>query len=203
MWGTDDDTRTAYLDTQDVAKMTLAACRREEAANEVMTLAGPKAYSVAEVIQLCEKMGGAEANVSKVPVVLLKATRALTRFFQWTAPAADRLAFAEVLASGVKFDAPMEDTYAKLGMDPPETTTLEGYLEEYFSKILKKLKEVGGQSRQKAATSNTRKRSDDAKRGEKETAGSSSDGPEGGGVGVSGGLGSRRSVHRYHNYELV
>lgn len=149
VWGTDDDTRTAYLDTQDVAKMTLAACRREEAANEVMTLAGPKAYSVAEVIQLCEKMGGAEANVSKVPVVLLKATRALTRFFQWTAPAADRLAFAEVLASGVKFDAPMEDTYAKLGMDPSETTTLEGYLEEYFSKILKKLKEVGGQSRQK------------------------------------------------------
>jgi hypothetical protein len=30
MWGTDDDTKTAYLDTQDVAKMTLAACRRDE-----------------------------------------------------------------------------------------------------------------------------------------------------------------------------
>ena len=102
-----------------------------------------------EVIALCEKLGGAEANVSKVPVLLLKATRGLTRFFQWTAPAADRLAFAEVLASGVKFDAPMEETYAKLGMDPGETTSLEEYMEEYFSKILKKLKEVGGQSRQK------------------------------------------------------
>lgn len=149
VWGTDDDTRTAYLDTQDVAKMTLAACRRDEAANQVMTLAGPKAYSVNEVIALCEKLGGAEANVSKVPVLLLKFTRGLTRFFQWTAPAADRLAFAEVLASGVKFDAPMDDTYAKLGMDPSETTSLEEYMEEYFSKILKKLKEVGGQSRQK------------------------------------------------------
>ena len=149
LWGTDDETKTAYLDTQDVAKMTLAAVRREEAANKVMTLAGPKAYSVREVIALCEKLGGAEAQVTKVPVLALKATRALTRFFQWTSVASDRLAFAEVLASGVKFDAPMEETYAVLGMEAGETTTLEEYLEEYFSKILKKLKEVGGQSRQK------------------------------------------------------
>ena len=149
LWGTDDDTRTAYLDTQDVAKMTLAACRRDEAANKVMTLAGPKSYSVREVIALCEKLGGADAQVNKVPVLVLKATRALTRFFQWTAPASDRLAFAEVLASGVKFEAPMDETYEILGMDASETTSLEQYLEEYFSKILKKLKEVGGQSRQK------------------------------------------------------
>ena len=149
VWGTDDDTKTAYLDTQDVAKMTLAACRREEAANKTLTLAGPKAYSVNEVIAMCERMGGADANVNKVPVLVLKATRALTRFFQWTSPAADRLAFAEVLASGIKFDADMKETYEILGMDESDTTTLEEYMEEYFSKILKKLKEVGGQSRQK------------------------------------------------------
>ncbi len=35
--GTDDETRTAYLDTQDVAKMTLAAVRRDEAINKVRT----------------------------------------------------------------------------------------------------------------------------------------------------------------------
>ena len=136
VWGTDDDTRTAYLDTQDVAKMTLAACRRDEAANQVMTLAGPKAYSVNEVIALCEKLGGAEANVSKVPVLLLKLTRGL-----WTAPAADRLAFAEVLASGVKFDAP-DLRQARHG--PSETTSLEEYMEEY-QQDPPKLKEVGGQ----------------------------------------------------------
>ena len=43
----------------------------------------------------------------------------------------------------------MDETYEILGMDASETTSLEQYLEEYFSKILKKLKEVGGQSRQK------------------------------------------------------
>ena len=149
LWGTDDDTKTAYLDTQDVAKMTLAAVRREEAANKVMTLAGPKSYSVREVIALCEKLGGAEAKVSKVPVALLKLTRAVTRFFQWTSSASDRLAFAEVLASGIKFEADMTETYKILGMSEDEVTTLEEYLEEYFSKILAKLKEVGGESRQR------------------------------------------------------
>jgi len=148
LWGTDDDTRTAYLDTQDVAKMTLAAVRRDEAANKVMTLAGPKAYSVKDVIALCEKLGGAEAKVTNVPVGLLKFTRGLTRFFQWSSAASDRLAFAEVLASGIKFDADMTETYKILGMNVEDVTTLEQYLEEYFSKILKKLKEVGGQSRQ-------------------------------------------------------
>ena len=148
LWGTDDDTRTAYLDTQDVAKMTLAAVRRDEAANKVMTLAGPKAYSVKDVVALCEKLGGAEAKVTNVPVGLLKFTRGLTRFFQWSSAASDRLAFAEVLASGIKFDADMTETYKILGMNVEDVTTLEQYLEEYFSKILKKLKEVGGQSRQ-------------------------------------------------------
>lgn len=33
-------------------------------------------------------------------------------------------------------------------MDPSQTLTLEAYLEEYYSKILKKLKDVGAQSRQ-------------------------------------------------------
>ena len=150
LWGTDDDTKTAYLDTQDVAQMTMAAVRREEANGKVLTLAGPKAYTVNQVIQLCEKLGGNEAKVSKVPVLLLKFTRGLTRFFQWTSAASDRLAFAEVLSSGVEFNSDkMAETYEILGMDESETTTLEQYMEEYFSKILKKLKEVGGESRQR------------------------------------------------------
>ena len=150
LWGTDDDTKTAYLDTQDVAQMTMAAVRREEANGKILTLAGPKAYSVNQVIELCEKLGGNEAKVSKVPVLLLKFTRALTRFFQWSTAASDRLAFAEVLSSGVEFNSDkMAETYEILGMDESETTTLEEYMEEYFSKILKKLKEVGGESRQR------------------------------------------------------
>jgi uncharacterized Fe-S cluster-containing radical SAM superfamily enzyme len=56
-----------------------------------MTLAGPQAYTVEEVIELCEKYAGADADVTKVPVWLLRVTRNLLRGFQWARDAADRL----------------------------------------------------------------------------------------------------------------
>ncbi|KAK9814206.1 hypothetical protein WJX72_002245 [[Myrmecia] bisecta] len=148
VWGTSDETRTAYLDTQDVAKMTLAALRSEEAVGKKLTLAGPKAWTVQEVIALCEKYADAEADVTQVPVWLLKATRNALRGFQWARDAADRLAFADILASNETFSAPMDTTYKLLNIDPATITTLEQYLEEYYTSILKKLKQVGASSRQ-------------------------------------------------------
>jgi hypothetical protein len=47
------------------------------------------------------------------------------------------------------FSAPMDETYEMLGLDAADTTTLEQYMDDYFGRILKKLKEVGGKSRQK------------------------------------------------------
>jgi hypothetical protein len=57
----------------------------------------------------------------------------------------------EVLASNETFSAPMEETYKKLDIDPNSVTTLDAYLSEYYSQILKKLKEVGAQGRQTGA----------------------------------------------------
>ena len=68
--------------------------------------------------------------------------RRITRFFQWSQNASDRLAFAEVMASGNSLDAPMEEVYKTFELDPAETTTLESYLQEYFSRIMQKLKEI-------------------------------------------------------------
>ena len=71
--------------------MSLAALRSEETVGKTMTLAGPKAWTVQEVIELCEKLANAEADVTQVPVWLLKATRGFLRSFQWARDAADRL----------------------------------------------------------------------------------------------------------------
>jgi uncharacterized protein YbjT (DUF2867 family) len=68
--------------------------------------------------------------------------RRTLRFFQWGWNISDRLAFTEVLANGKPLDAPMEEVYQVFGLEPKDTTTLEAYLQEYFSRIMKKLKEI-------------------------------------------------------------
>lgn len=54
----------------------------------------------------------------------------------------------QVLTSDTVFSAPMTETYAMLGADPKETTTLELYLQEYYAQILKKLKDLKASSKQ-------------------------------------------------------
>jgi uncharacterized protein YbjT (DUF2867 family) len=145
-WGTSDATRTAYIEATDAARAALAALRSEAAVGRTLPLAGPAAYTTREVIAMCERLADEEAEVRDGPVWLLKAARGALRSFQWAGDAADRLAFADLLAAGEDFDAPMAETYAVLGLDPASQTSLEAYLKEYFTQILKKLKEVGATS---------------------------------------------------------
>ena len=55
---------------QDVAKMTLAALRSDAAIGQKLTLAGPQAYTVSEVIALCERFANADADVTEVRSLL-------------------------------------------------------------------------------------------------------------------------------------
>mmetsp|Transcript_13424 Transcript_13424/g.38115 ORF Transcript_13424/g.38115 Transcript_13424/m.38115 type:complete len:404 (-) Transcript_13424:72-1283(-) len=148
VWGTSDQTKTAYLDAVDCASMVLAALRSDDTVGRTLTLSGPEAYTVSQVIEMCEELSDSTANVSSVPVWLLKGTRGVLGAFQWAKDAADRLAFADVLGSNRTISAPMEETYKLLGIDPAQTTTLRAYLTDYYGRILKKLKEVGAESKQ-------------------------------------------------------
>lgn len=149
VYGTQDNARIAYLSTQDAARMTMACLQNKDTIGRTLTLAGPKAYSVTEVIKLCEKLGGMEAKVNNVPLGLLGVLRRVTGFFQWSKEVSDRLAFSELLSNDKEFGAPMEETYRILGLDPTETQSLESYLNEYYKKMLVRLKEVKAKSGQK------------------------------------------------------
>ncbi|XP_010666090.1 protein HIGH CHLOROPHYLL FLUORESCENCE PHENOTYPE 244, chloroplastic isoform X2 [Beta vulgaris subsp. vulgaris] len=148
VWGTDAPTRIAYMDTQDIARLTFIALRNENLNGKLLTFAGPRAWTTQEVITLCERLAGQDANVTTVPVSILRSTRQLTRFFQWTNDVADRLAFSEVLSSDMVFSVPMTETYSLLGVDPKDIVGLEKYMQDYFTNILKKLKDLKAQSKQ-------------------------------------------------------
>ncbi|PRQ25120.1 putative 3,8-divinyl protochlorophyllide a 8-vinyl-reductase (NADPH) [Rosa chinensis] len=148
VWGTDAPTRIAYMDTQDIARLTFIALRNENVNGKLLTFAGPRAWTTQEVITLCERFAGQEANITTVPVSVLRVTRQLTRLFEWTNDVADRLAFSEVLSSDTVFSVPMNETYSLLGVDAKDIVTLEKYLQDYFTNILKKLKDLKAQSKQ-------------------------------------------------------
>jgi uncharacterized protein YbjT (DUF2867 family) len=142
VWVTGGSSPIAYMDTQDIAKFAIRALGVPETEKQAFPVVGTRAWSAQEIISLCERLSGKDAKITRMPLNLLRGVRNITRFFQWGWNVADRLAFTEVLASGKPLNASMDEVYKVFGLDQQETTTLESYLQEYFNRIMKKLKEI-------------------------------------------------------------
>jgi hypothetical protein len=130
------------MDTQDVAKFAVRALSVPQTDKGSFPIVGTRAWSGKEIISFCERQSGKEAKVTTVPLSIIRLVRQVLRFFEWSWNAADRLAFTEVLASGKPLTANMDEVYRVFGIDPQEIGTLEAYLQEYFSRIMRKLKEL-------------------------------------------------------------
>ena len=134
----------AYLDTQDAATTVIKALNEKDTINKTFALIGDKFWTSEEVIEVCKRLSGKEAKVSYIPFFLLGFLRRFFRLFQFTWNIADRLQFAE-LSTEI-------DTPKKLNNTIPwkeNNLSLEQYFQEYFGKILKKLKETNYQQSQK------------------------------------------------------
>jgi len=140
---TDDGTNpgVAYIDSQDCARMIAAAANKERTVGKTLTLTGPKVWSSAKIIRLCESLSGKEADVSEVGTTALQATMLAAGSFEWSIDIAERLRFVEVNSSGTKGrDALMnEETFSILGIDPNSLRKLDGYIGEYYRRVFKKL----------------------------------------------------------------
>ena len=81
-------------------------------------------------------------DCQNVPINLLKFVRILTNSFQWTWNISERLAFTEVLTMNYQLDISVNEAYDLLNINNNTVTKLEEYLQEYFTKVMKKLKEL-------------------------------------------------------------
>lgn len=142
IWVMGEAAPTAYMDTQDIAKFAVKALSTPATVNRTFPLAGPRAWGAYEIIRLCERKCGQSSKVSRISLDLLRVIRKVAYFFQWGWNFADRLAFVEVVSGTQPLDAPMDEVYSAFEMNPEDTTTLEDYMQEYFSRIMKKLKEL-------------------------------------------------------------
>jgi uncharacterized protein YbjT (DUF2867 family) len=130
------------MDTQDIAKFAIRALSVPETENQSFPVVGHRAWDANEIIRLCERLSGEKAKITRTNINVLRTFGNLARLFQWSWNVADRLAFAEVLASGQPLTASMDEVYPVFGINPEEITTLESYMQDYYSRIMKKLKEI-------------------------------------------------------------
>tara|TARA_Y100001968_G_C19340686_1_gene709339 strand:- start:260 stop:1234 length:975 start_codon:yes stop_codon:yes gene_type:complete len=133
----------AYMNTQDMARFSVAALKRTNTIRKSFPVVGPKAWKADELVELCEKYCDRKARVWRVSPIVISVAQAVISFFEATLNVAERLSFSEVSGSGISLDASMEDTYSAFGLDPSKTTSMESYIKEYYDVILKRLREMG------------------------------------------------------------
>ena len=149
IWVTNENTPVSYMDTQDISKFFLKSLLVKETKNQTFLLLGIKAWVSSEIIDLCEQLAGQKAKISTVPIFLLKIVKQFLSFFEWGQNITDRLAFVEILNidnSSLKSD---KDIYEVLEINRSEILSLEDYFQEYFIKILKRLKDINFEDIQK------------------------------------------------------
>ena len=142
IWTTNEVSKVSYIDTQDVAKFALRSLSVEKSNKQTFPLVGSKSWSSSEIIELCERLSGQSALVNTIPLYILRSLKKITGFFEWGKNISDRLSFAEVLVTGPNMTANMEEVYDIFSFDSSEESTLERYMQDYFGRILRRLKEL-------------------------------------------------------------
>ena len=150
IWTTNDSNPISYMDTQDISKFCLKSLIIEETKNKVFVLSGVKGWLSSEIIDLCEQLAGQKAKLSKIPVPLLKLIKQILSFFEWTQNITDRLSFIEILSNDNKNTIKStKDLYKIFNIEPSSLVSLDIYFQEYFIKILKRLKYINFEDIQK------------------------------------------------------
>jgi uncharacterized protein YbjT (DUF2867 family) len=143
IWLSSDSAPVAYLDTQDAAKAIMQALNLSKYDRQSVALIGEKFWTPQEVIELCERLSGKSAKISYIPFLAFGVLRRFFRLFEFTWNIADRLQFGEISKEGSLSKPTNELSWSF------ERLTLERYLQEYFGKILKKLRETNYEQLQK------------------------------------------------------
>ena len=146
IWLPGDSAPIAYLDTQDAAKAVVQNLNSSDYDKRIVSLIGEKFWTSKEIVELCERLSGKTANISYIPVFGFAILRRFFRFFEFTWNIADRLQFGEIENTPSLRVKPSNELVWSVNR-----LSLESYLQEYFGKILKKLRETSYQKSQNSS----------------------------------------------------
>ena len=146
VWITNEASSIPYISTQDIATITIKSLAINQFMNKTITLAGKRNWTSLEIVKLCEKLSGKRAQITRVPIYLLKLVTYITKLFQWTWNISERLAFTELLSVNYDLLISTNELLSFLKLNVNDLESLENYLQEYFQSIMKKLKELNYQN---------------------------------------------------------
>nr|YP_009394743.1 hypothetical protein [Polysiphonia elongata]ARW63305.1 hypothetical protein [Polysiphonia elongata] len=145
IWITSESSFISYISTQDVANIVIKSLSISQFKNKYLPITGNKPWKSLDIINLCQQISGRRAKKSQVPVIILSLLQSFVQCFQWSINIADRLAFSEILSRDYNSDADMKEILYILKLNKNQIEPLEFYLQEYFERVMKKIREVNYQ----------------------------------------------------------
>ncbi len=145
IWLTSEESSISYISTQDVACIVVKSLSISQFNNKYIPITGNKSWTSLDIINLCQRISGRRAKKSRVPVIVLSLLQIFVQTFQWTANIAERLAFTQILARGYDASSDMKEILYILKLNRDDIEPLEFYLQEYFERIMKKVRELNYQ----------------------------------------------------------
>nr|UNJ15656.1 hypothetical protein [Cyanidiaceae sp.] len=136
-----ESVQISYIDARDAANIVLAATSLVFLKNIDFPLIGNRSWNNVSIISLCELLTGQEFLVIRIPFFLIYFVRRILRFFAYTQDLYLYLAFVETLSRSAYLQPTNRDTDKFLKVDNRKLFSLEKYLQYYFSRTFRNLKQ--------------------------------------------------------------
>nr|YP_009395979.1 hypothetical protein [Dasya naccarioides]ARW65165.1 hypothetical protein [Dasya naccarioides] len=142
IWLTEESQSISYIGTEDIAKIAVKSLSIVKSKHKNFLLGGHRGWTSLEVINLCEKICGKKAKISKISIKMLIFLKDITNLFQWSWDISARLSFISLLSTMDDYSKSFNETLKVFNLQKNEIEFLEVYLQEYFQKIMSKLKQL-------------------------------------------------------------
>lgn len=129
------ENKMMYVDAQDIAETIVKSFSLPLEKNRRIPLVTKENWTPQEIIKICEKYSGQKAKILYTPNEILQFFSAFFKLFQWSWSLSEQLTFVDSTSTPSNIDY----------LDKINTSnynTLESFLKDYFSVMLKKLKEL-------------------------------------------------------------
>lgn len=125
------ENKVMYIDAEDIAKSVIESLKFPLNSNKRIPLITNENWSPGEIIKICERYSGQKAKTLNTPNLILDIFASFFKFFKWSWSLSEQLSLVD-----------SSNIVSRDYIEKAKYTSLEPYLKDYFSVMLKKLKEL-------------------------------------------------------------